>query len=131
MGGSEIVVRVMLHGFPSLAIVQLHPVIFSIFDFASVLEGLSKEVSKVVVVRSVLEAKVSYIAQVFVKFFYRRMLVNAKSLPSMQRLPGKPSQRSLIAVVCFFSPIFSYFCLLVAALSPCHGNPPRRKYMKT
>ena len=46
-------------------------------------------------------------------------------------IPGKPSHKSLIAVVCFFSPIFSYFCLLVAALSPCHGRPPLRKYINT
>ncbi len=45
--------------------------------------------------------------------------------------PGKPSHNSLIGVVCFFSPIFSYFCLFVAALSPCHGKLPLKKYMKT
>src|SRR2546429_7360485 len=48
-----------------------------------------------------------------------------------RNIPGNPSHKSLIAVVCFFSPIFSYFCLFVAAFKPCHGNPPRRKYMKT
>jgi hypothetical protein len=36
-----------------------------------------------------------------------------------------------MGVVCFFSPIFSYFCLFVAALRPCQGKLPRRKYMKT
>jgi len=36
-----------------------------------------------------------------------------------------------MAVVCFFSPIFSYFCLLVAAFKPCQGSPPLRKYIKT
>src|SRR5271154_3596120 len=46
-------------------------------------------------------------------------------------IPGKPSHRSLIAVVCFFSPIFSYFCLFVAAFNPCHGSPPLRKYINT
>lgn len=46
-------------------------------------------------------------------------------------LPGNPSQSSLIEVDCFFSPIFSYFCLLVAALRPCQGNEPRKKYINT
>lgn len=46
-------------------------------------------------------------------------------------LPGMPSQSSLIGVVCFFSPIFSYFCLFVAAFKPCHGKLPLRKYIKT
>ena len=36
-----------------------------------------------------------------------------------------------MGVVCFFSPIFSYFCLFVAALRPCQGKLPRRKYIKT
>lgn len=50
----------------------------------------------------------------------RRLLTNSS---------GKPSQSSLIGVLCFFSPIFSYFCLFVAAFKPCHGRPPRRKYL--
>lgn len=51
--------------------------------------------------------------------------------PKLGYIPGKPSQSSLMGVICFFSPIFSYFCLFVAALRPCHGRLPRRKYMKT
>jgi hypothetical protein len=31
----------------------------------------------------------------------------------------------------FFSLIFSYFCRLVAALRPCQGRLPRRKYIST
>ena len=54
-----------------------------------------------------------------------------KDTASRRHLPGNPSHSSLIGVDPFFSPIFSYFCLLVAALRPCHGSPPRRKYMKT
>ena len=46
-------------------------------------------------------------------------------------LPGKLSQSSLIEVICFFSPIFSYLCLLVATFNPCQGKPPLRKYIKT
>jgi hypothetical protein len=45
-----------------------------------------------------------------------------KSVPSnachlLNNIPGYPSQRSLMVVACFFSPIFSYFCLLVAKSS--------------
>ena len=36
-----------------------------------------------------------------------------------------------LEVVCFFSQILSYFCLLVAAFKPCHGKLPLKKYMKT
>lgn len=57
-----------LHGFPALAVVKLHPVVFSILDFARVLQSLSEEVAKVVVVWCVLESKVSYVAQILVEF---------------------------------------------------------------
>ena len=36
-----------------------------------------------------------------------------------------------IGVDIFFSLIFSYFCFFVAAFRPCHGNEPRRKYIRT
>lgn len=36
-----------------------------------------------------------------------------------------------IGVDIFFSLMRSYFCLLVAAFSPCHGSEPRLKYMRT
>lgn len=36
-----------------------------------------------------------------------------------------------MTVLCFLSPIFSYFCLFVAAFNPCQGSEPRKKYMKT
>ena len=32
-------------------------------------------------------------------------------------------QSSLIGAICFFSPIFSYFCLFVVALRPCKPVP--------
>ena len=44
---------------------------------------------------------------------------------------GKPRQRISMAVTIFFSLIFSYFCFFVAALRPCHGRLPRRKYIMT
>ena len=43
----------------------------------------------------------------------------------------KPRHNSSMVVDSFFSMILSYFCFLVAARSPCHGNDPRRKYMMT
>lgn len=46
-------------------------------------------------------------------------------------LPGNAPHNSLTDVDCFFSPIFSYFCLFVAALRPCQGSEPRKKYIKT
>jgi hypothetical protein len=35
----------VLHGLPAFTIVELHPVILSIFDFARVLERLGEELS--------------------------------------------------------------------------------------
>lgn len=40
-------------------------------------------------------------------------------------------QSSSMGVDIFFSEMRSYFCLLVAAFSPCHGSDPRLKYIKT
>ena len=59
--------RVWLHGLPALAIIQLHPVVFPVFDFAGALESLSKELAKIIVVRSVFKSKVSDIAEVLVE----------------------------------------------------------------
>lgn len=53
---------------PSPAVVELHPVILSIFDLTSVLEGLGQEVTQVVVVRGILEAQVADICEVLVEF---------------------------------------------------------------
>ena len=64
----EVLRRVVFHGLPSLAIVKLHPVILSIFDLAGVLERLSEQLTQVVVVRSIFEAKIPDVAQVLAKF---------------------------------------------------------------
>lgn len=116
---------------PTPPIVELHPVVFSILDFSGILQGLGEQVPQVVVVWGVLETQIADVAQVLVE-----LLCALSAGPAILEkkgcvLPGYPSHRSLIAVVCFFSPIFSYFCLLVAAFRPCHGRPPLRKYMKT
>jgi len=58
---------VLFHGFPSLSVVQLHPIVFSIFDFSCVLESLGEQIPKVVVVRCILETEVPHVAQVFVE----------------------------------------------------------------
>lgn len=44
---------------------------------------------------------------------------------------GYPLQSTSIGVDIFFSLMRSYFCLFVAALSPCQGSEPRLKYMRT
>lgn len=44
---------------PPSAVVELHPVIFPILYFARVLEGLSEEVSEVVVVWGIFETEVA------------------------------------------------------------------------
>lgn len=50
---------VCLHCFPSLAVVELHPVVLAILDLARVLECSGEELAEVVVVGCVLEAEVS------------------------------------------------------------------------
>lgn len=57
-----------LHGFPSLAVVDLHPVVFAILNLARVLQCLRKEIAQVIVVRVVLETKVADVAEVLVEF---------------------------------------------------------------
>jgi hypothetical protein len=46
----------VLHGLPPFAIIDLHPVVYAIFGFPSVLEGLGEELTKVIVVWFVLES---------------------------------------------------------------------------
>lgn len=55
----------MLHSLPSFAIIELHPIVLSIFDFAGVLERLSEQLTQIVVVRSILKSKVPDVAKVF------------------------------------------------------------------
>lgn len=50
---------VLLHAFPTLAIIELHPVVLAILYLASVLECLSEEIAQVVVVGCILETKVA------------------------------------------------------------------------
>lgn len=58
---------VRLHRLPALAIVQLHPIVLAILNFSSALEGLGKELPEVVVVRGILEAQVTNVAEVLVE----------------------------------------------------------------
>ena len=44
---------------------------------------------------------------------------------------GGSVQSCSTGVLIFFSEIFSYFCFLFAARSPCHGRLPLLKYMRT
>ena len=62
--------RVRLHHFPSLAVVQLHPVVLAVFNLPGALECLSEQLAQVVVVGGVLKSKVPDVAQVLVELFY-------------------------------------------------------------
>lgn len=63
--------------FPAPAAVQLHPVIFSILHFASVLESLGEQVPQVVVVGRIFETEIADVGKVLVEF-----LCMAKSVSS-------------------------------------------------
>jgi hypothetical protein len=62
---------VRLHRLPTLAVVELHPIVDAIFLLARILESLSKELAEVVVVWLVFESEVSDVAEVLVEFFCR------------------------------------------------------------
>jgi hypothetical protein len=68
VGLVEVVLRwVLLDGLPSFAVVQLHPVVLSIFQLPGVLQRLGEQIAEVVVVGSVLEAEVSHIREILVE----------------------------------------------------------------
>jgi hypothetical protein len=103
----------LLDGIPTLAMVELHPIVLAILYFSSILQRLGEQIPKIVIIWCVLESEISDIAQILVE------------------LLGEPITEVLDRGRLFFlSPIFSYFCLFVAALSPCQGSLPLRKYMK-
>lgn len=56
-----------LEHLPALSIVQLHPVVFAILDFASALEGLREQFAQVVIIGGVLETQVADVAEVLVE----------------------------------------------------------------
>lgn len=60
--------RMRLHDFPALSIVQLHPIIFAILDFAGALERLREQLAEVIVVGGVFESEVAYVAEILVEF---------------------------------------------------------------
>ena len=131
-----------------------------IFDLVHALQGLGEKVSQKVIIRGLFEGQLSNIVKIDPEFLYINransrkdtsvLVSNRYKKPALEQdaeqsilqliiskryiasnIPGNPSHSSLIGVDCFFSPIFSYFCLLVAAFNPCQGRPPLRKYMKT
>jgi hypothetical protein len=65
-----VVGRVLGDCLPSFTIVELHPIILSILNLSAVLQGLSEQVTKEVVVRSVLEAEIADVAQVLVELVW-------------------------------------------------------------
>jgi hypothetical protein len=79
-------------------------------------EEVAEELAEVAVVGLVVETKRATIAE------------EVRKMPNSL---GKPRQRSSVGVVIFFSITRSYLCFLVAALRPCQGSWPRKKYMRT
>lgn len=62
-----VVLRRIRFVFPTPSIVQFHPVIFPVFNIASVFQGLCEEVSKVVIIGGVLEPKVPHVGEILVE----------------------------------------------------------------
>lgn len=63
--------RMLGNGLPALTIVELHPIILAILHLAAVLESLCEQVTKKVVVGSILKAKVADVAEVLVELVWR------------------------------------------------------------
>lgn len=68
--------RVRFHGLPAPSIVQLHPVVLAILNFAGGFERLGEEVTHVVIVGSVLESEVADVCEVLVELLCRVALVD-------------------------------------------------------
>lgn len=61
---------------PSLAVVQLHPVVLAVLDLPSALERLSEELAQVVVIGSILEPKVADVAEVLVELLCSKLALD-------------------------------------------------------
>lgn len=59
--------RVVLDRFPSPSTIELHPIIFAILHFSSVLERLREEVSQKIVIGRVFESQVANVTEIFVE----------------------------------------------------------------
>ena len=68
VAGVEMLNGVRFHRLPALAVVQLHPVIFTVFDFSSALESLREKFAQIIVVRGVLETQVPDVAEILIQF---------------------------------------------------------------
>lgn len=66
--GVVVAMGMLLDSFPSLAVVELHPVILSILNLASIFQSLGEKIAEMVVVGGIFEAKVANIGKVLVKF---------------------------------------------------------------
>jgi hypothetical protein len=102
----------ILHRVPPLSriLVDLHPVVLAILDVTSVLQGLSKELTKVVVVGGIFETEVSDVRQVLVELlrealakvldsssllFFSDLLILLLVSGSLQALPGKATAKEI------------------------------------
>ena len=108
--GEVLRLTVVLGRLPPLAVVQLHPIVLSIFDLARSLESLSEQITQVVVIWSILESKVADVAEVLVELLWeaiaqlgnwRRLLLVSDLLVlllvgrSLESLPRKTSAKEV------------------------------------
>ena len=63
----EMMVGIALACFPAPSIVQLHPVILSVLNFASVLQSLREQITEVIIIGGIFEPKVANVRQVLVE----------------------------------------------------------------
>lgn len=102
----------ILHRVPPLSriLVDLHPVVLAILDITSVLQGLGKKLSEVVVIGGIFETKVSDVRQVLVELLWEAFakILDGSSLllftnllilllvsSSLQALPGKATAKEI------------------------------------
>jgi hypothetical protein len=88
VAGMSVVLRRIRFVFPAPSIVQLHPVIFSVFNIASVFQSLCEEVPKVVIVGCVLESKIPHVGEILVELLCVIVSIIFKENGDRRQLPG-------------------------------------------
>ena len=54
--------RMLLHGLPTFAVMEFHPIVFTVLNLACILESLGEKFAKVIVIGGILESKIANIA---------------------------------------------------------------------
>ena len=106
-----------LHRLPASAIVELHPIIYPIFCLSGVLQCLREEISEIVVVWLVLEAKVADIAEVFVELLCYWLVMSQQDVES-----SKHTWKSLAEI--FYGSGLLLLTNLLILLLVCSGFEP-------